>query len=306
MKKFASIFLVWVLAACGGENTQSSSAGGSNTQLPPSERAIVAATAEAHKDDAPVPGEIATKAPAREVTGERVAYGELDGANLYGYLAMPADATGPFPGLIVIHEWWGMNDNIRSTAERLAGEGYAALAVDLYRGETATEVRDAIKLTTNLSQNIEPAEANLKTAYEYLDTAVGSPRIGVIGWCLGGRWALKTALLMPEQIDAMVMYYGQVVTDEAQLATLQMPILGNFASEDQMIKVASVNEFRDTLERLGKSADIKIYEGANHAFSNPSGTAYNAEAADDAWLRTVAFLKDKLAEGIDKLSGIKR
>ena len=96
MKKFASIFLVWVLAACGGENTQSSSAGGSNTQLPPSERAIVAATAEAHKDDAPVPGEIATKAPAREVTGERVAYGELDGANLYGYLAMPAEMTSSY------------------------------------------------------------------------------------------------------------------------------------------------------------------------------------------------------------------
>jgi len=213
---------------------------------------------------------------------------------LQGYLAKPAASTPGLPGLIVIHEWWGLNDNIRQVTERLAGEGYVALAVDLYGGQSADTPKGAMQLMQGLQQNTAGAAENLRQAYAYLTDTAGAPMIGSIGWCLGGRWSLRAALLMPSDIDATVIYYGSVTTDEAELATLEMPILGNFAANDPLIPVDSVNEFAATLEKLGKTVDVKIYEGAEHAFSNPSGTAYNAAAAEDAWKRTVAFFRSYL------------
>jgi carboxymethylenebutenolidase len=256
---------------------------------------VLAATADAHKNDKPIPTPMATTAPAREVVGETVRYGQMDGKDLTGYLAKPVDATAATPALLVVHEWWGLNDNMRQTANRLAGEGYIALVVDLYGGETASIPKEAIKLMTALMADTGKGDENVKQAYHYLEETVGAPRIGSIGWCMGGRWSLRTAVLFPDDIDATVIYYGNTTDDEAELAPLQMPVLGNFAADDPVVKVESVKAFTAMMENLGKDIDVKIYEGAQHGFSNPSGMAYNAEAAEDAWRRTIGFLNEHLS-----------
>lgn len=249
---------------------------------------FVDSMAAAHANDKPVPTPVATAAPDRAVSAGPVQYGAIDGQPLTGYLAAPKDLADDAPAIIVIHEWWGLNDNIRSVTERLAGEGYRALAVDLYRGELAEDPKTAMKLSRGLQQQAEQANDNLRQAYAYLE-AQSAPRIGVIGWCLGGRWSLRTALLLPDRVDAAVIYYGSLVTDRDQLATLQMPILGNFGEADPIIPLDDIATFEQTLRELGKDVDVKIYPGAQHAFSNPSGTAYNPEAAQDAWGRTTGF-----------------
>ena len=255
---------------------------------------VVAKTAAAHAHDSPVTTPAASTAPRQAVTGDTVVYGQVGDTLLRGYLARPVGAGPGAPGLIVIHEWWGLNDNIRKTAERLAGEGYVALAVDLYNGQSASIPKEAIKLMNGLMADTDGADENLRQAHRYLAEELGAPRVGSIGWCLGGRWSLRTAVIMPDELDAAVMYYGTVTTDEAELAPLQMPVLGNFAADDPIIPVESVELFAVTMERLGKTVDVKVYAGAKHAFANPSGQAYDAEAAEDAWARSTAFLKTYL------------
>jgi carboxymethylenebutenolidase len=114
--------------------------------------------------------------------------------------------------------------------------------------------------------------------------------VASLGWCFGGGWSLNTALLFPADLDAAVIYYGQVTDDEDRLSALDVPILGLFGSEDRGIKVESVRRFEEALERLGKDYEIHVYEGAGHAFANPSGNNYNAGYAEDAWTRTLGFL----------------
>jgi carboxymethylenebutenolidase len=228
------------------------------------------------------------------VLERELAYGESQRSNLIGFLAMPADAAEPLPGLIVIHEWWGLNDNIKAMTRRLAGEGYVALAVDLYGGSTATTTEQAQELMGAVVNAPDAARANLKQAYEYLEKYAFAPRIGSIGWCLGGGWSLETAMLFPEQLDAMVMFYGQFLNDKDVLEPLRMPMLGLFGAEDASLPVDDVVAFRRTLNGLGKSAKILIYPGADHAFANPSGGNYNAEAATQAWEETRTFLASNL------------
>jgi carboxymethylenebutenolidase len=251
--------------------------------------------AEQHQHDKPAATPAATAQPAQEVTGEEVVYGQVGGKPVRGYLARPAKAgKGALPGLIVIHEWWGLNDNIRNMAKRLAGEGYTALAVDLYGGQTADTPDKAKELMGAVLKDTAPGAENVKQAYSFLETKEKAPKIGVIGWCFGGGWSLQTALLLPDKIDATVIYYGHLETDKAKLGLLKMPILGFFGGQDQSIPVSSVREFEKTLKDLGKSVEIHVYDDASHAFANPSGGSYNPKAAEDSWKRTTAFLKKNL------------
>jgi carboxymethylenebutenolidase len=247
-----------------------------------------------HQGDHPTATPAATTAPKIPVTGENVVYGEVGGKKLNGFLARPKGVSGPLPGIIVIHEWWGLNDNIRDMARRLAGEGYAALAVDLYGGAKADTPDQATALMQAAMKDMAAGQDNLHQAYNYLATAQHAPRIGVIGWCFGGGWSLATALLLPDKIAATVIYYGHLETDRAKLATLKMPILGFFGGQDGSIPVATIRQFESTLKELGKSVEIHIYENAKHAFANASGGNYNAEAASDSWKRTVEFLARNL------------
>lgn len=289
MKRFAALIVLAIAAVSSGLFTSIEAAPAGAGGASDDER-----MAAGHANDKPVPTPAAATAPVRETTLEKIAYGEIAGQKLYGYLSRPSGVTGPLPGLVVIHEWWGLNDNVRDEARRLAAEGYVTLAVDLYGGKVATEVRDAMKLSQDLTKNPGPAEENLLQAYRYLDKTVAAPRIGTIGWCLGGRWSLRAALLLPREVDATVIYYGSVNVPEAELATLQMPILGLFGSKDPVIPLQTVTAFDQAMKRLGKDVDVHVYEGAGHGFANPSGTMYQAEAAEDAWRRTTAFLGERL------------
>jgi len=226
------------------------------------------------------------------VTTEQVEYATVNGKTVTGYLARP-EAVGQFPGLITIHEWWGLNDNIQAMTRRLAGEGYTVLAVDLYGGKTAESPEKARQLVKTVMQNRKAAQSNLQQAYEYLSNERQAPEVGVIGWCFGGGWALQTALLLPK-LDAAVIYYGELVTDFQALKKLETPVLGIFGAQDQGIPVESVRSFETALKSLGKTAEIYIYENAGHAFANSSGDRYVPEAAADAWQKTTAFLKQHL------------
>ncbi len=252
-------------------------------------------TAKAHAADKPVATPMATDAPVARVNSRPVIYQSVDGQPVTGWLAWPAGTEmASNPGLIVIHEWWGLNDNIRATSERLAAEGYLTLAVDLYNGGVAATPKDAMKLMQTLNTEADQGRANIQAAFEYLAVNLGAEKVGIVGWCLGGRWSLLGSLAMPEQIAATVIYYGGVTDDKGQLDVLDMPILGHFASKDPIVPPDTVVAFREALEQLDKDASIYIYPDTKHAFSNPSGLAYNKEAADLAWSRTTRFFADHL------------
>jgi carboxymethylenebutenolidase len=250
---------------------------------------------QSHQYDYPLPSSAVAQAPAQSVKAQQVTYGKVNGKPITGYLARPANTTKPLPGLIVIHEWWGLNDNIKKMTERLAGEGYTALAVDLFNGQVADNPEQARKQVQTASQNRQQLEDNLRQAYQYLEKNQNAPKIGSIGWCFGGSWSLNTALALPTQLDATVIYYGgELKTDPQQLRSLQMPILGIFGALDNNPSVETVRAFESALKSLNKPVEIYIYEGANHAFANPSGTRYNAKAAEDAWQKTITFLNKHL------------
>jgi carboxymethylenebutenolidase len=245
-----------------------------------------------HAGDRPVPTAAAAREPASAVRGDETLYARVGERDVRGYLALPAQP--PAAGIILIHEWWGLNDNIRSIARQLAGEGYAALAVDLYEGAAASDPEAARGLMQSAAQREPALLDNLRQAREFLVTKQGAREVGVIGWCFGGGWALRTALDQGAQVDATVVYYGRLVSDESELRKLHSPLLGIFGGADEGIPVESVQAFEQTLARLGKPATIHIYAGAAHAFANPSGTRYDAAAAEDAWGKTLAFFADHL------------
>jgi len=248
--------------------------------------------AREHAGDQPISNPMSEAAPGGEVVAQSVAYAHLDGTTVSGHLARPA---GPEPtaGIIVIHEWWGLNDNVRAMAERLAGEGYMALAVDLYQGEVAEDRDGAMRLMGIAAGNRDRVIENLHQARAFLAES-GVSKIGVIGWCFGGGWSLQTGLTLGDGIDATVIYYGLLETEAAALAPLTSPVLGIFGADDHGIPVEEVRQFEAVLAELGKEASVHIYEGADHAFANPSGTRYNAEAAEDAWHKTIAFFGEHL------------
>lgn len=251
--------------------------------------------AEQHADDRPEPSDAALAEPGGEVVVDEVVYGRVGDREVTGYLARPEGGTGG-PGVVVIHEWWGLNDNIRSMTRQLAGRGYAALAVDLYGGRVADEPSGAQELMASVMEDREAARENLRAAHAYLDREVEAERVAAIGWCFGGMWSLRTALLLPTDLDAAVVYYGPPVTDPTRLATLEMPILGHFGMEDGSIPADTVRRFASVLDSLQVPNAIHLYEGAGHAFANPSGTSYRPEAAETAWTRTLDFLAEHLKQ----------
>ena len=248
-----------------------------------------------HRNDAPVANPMSQAAPATQVTEEDVVYATVDGQLVTGFLARPSEGRKG-PGLIVIHEWWGLNDNIRAMARRLAGEGYTALAVDLYGGQVAGDRDTAYALMKTTNGAPAEAENNLRQAFDFLNAELEVPSVGSVGWCFGGAWSLNTALFLPDSLDAAVIYYGHLHNDPKRLATLEMPILGLFGAEDEGIPLESVEAFSATLEKLGKDATIVVYPGAGHAFANPSGHNYQPEAAEQAWGVTLEFLAENLSQ----------
>jgi carboxymethylenebutenolidase len=204
-----------------------------------------------------------------------------------GYLATPA-GSGKHPAIVVIHEWWGLNDWIKSKADDFAKQGYVALAVDLYRGKVAQDADTAHQLMRGLPD--DRALRDMKGAVEYLRTRpdVEASRIASIGWCMGGGESLDLAVAEPTLAGAVI-YYGHLMTDPATIAALKVPLLGNFGADDQGIPPESVREFEAAAKKDGKSVDFKIYPGAGHGFASGPNPKNPAEAKD-ANARTDAFL----------------
>ncbi len=224
--------------------------------------------------------------------GKPVSYKSGD-ETVQGMLYAPA-GKGPFPALIVIHEWWGLNDWVKEQASKLADQGYVALAVDLYRGKVATTPEEAHELMRGVPE--DRAKRDLHAAFDFLKSQknVKADRIGSIGWCMGGGYSLDVALQEPT-LAAAVINYGHLATDPESLKKINAAILGIFGGQDKGIPVEDVKKFEQTLKQLGKKIEIKIYPDAGHAFENPNNKAgYRAEDAADAWRITLDFLQRTL------------
>ncbi len=234
--------------------------------------------------------------PRGEVKGEMITYATVDGKPVQGYLARPAqpNANGPLPAVILVHEWWGLNDNIKRMARHLAAEGYQALAIDLYGGASAATPEEAKAAMQKSMENLGANIDNVTQAHAFLQEKEGAPKVGVIGWCFGGGWSLRTALVLGPGIQAAVVYYGQVTADPNELGGLEAPVLGIFGEADKGIPVESAKAFKAAADGLQKDVTLEIFPGADHAFANPSGQHYDAPAAMKAWKMTTEFFAKHL------------
>jgi carboxymethylenebutenolidase len=231
-------------------------------------------------------------ASAFATDGKTVSYKSGD-ETVQGILYTPA-GKGPFPGIIVIHEWWGLNDWVKEQASKLADQGYEALAIDLYRGKVGTTPEEAHEIMRGVPE--DRAKRDLGAAFDYLASQpnVKKNRIGAIGWCMGGGYSLDVALEEPT-LTADVINYGHLATDPDALKRINAPILGLFGGQDKGITPDDVHRFESQMKGLGKTIDVKIYDDAGHAFENPNNkTGYRPADAADAWQRTVAFLSENL------------
>jgi carboxymethylenebutenolidase len=197
---------------------------------------------------------------------------------------------GPFPALVVIHEWWGLNDWVKEQASRLADQGYVALAIDLYRGKVATTPDEAHQIMRGVPEDRANRDLLAATSFLASQENVDANRIGSIGWCMGGGYSLDLAINDPK-LKVAVINYGHLASDDATLKKINAAILGIFGGQDKGIPPTDVNKFESQLKALGKTADIHIFPDAGHAFENPNNKAgYRAGDAAEAWKQTTDFL----------------
>jgi carboxymethylenebutenolidase len=275
-----------VLAACAAspENprpvVEEPTAGGAATQP----TAAAAETgAEITAGPSPAAGGLVT---------ESVEYPDLGGAEtLSGYLAAPA-AAGGAPGVVVIQEWWGLDDHIKEVTGRLAGAGFVALAPDLYHGVVATEPDEARKQVMAL--DMAEAVREIQAAVDYLKTRpdVSGDKIGVVGFCMGGGLALQT-VAADEDVGAAVAYYGEPLPAE-RASTVKAPVQAHYGTADRF-EPAAIEAMDTGLDESGFANEVHMYEGAGHAFLNDQRESYHAAAAQEAWDRTVAFFRAHLS-----------
>ncbi len=258
-----------LLAAC---------AGNPNPTAPP---VIEEQPAEAESSDSEAAG----------LVTETAQYQDSDGDQLMGYLARPEGSTA-LPAIVVIQEWWGLNEHIKDVARRFAQEGYVALAPDLYHGAVATEPDEARKLVMEL--DMAEAVREIQAAIDYLQSlpAVAGPKVGIVGFCMGGGLVLETALVDPD-VAATVAFYGRPLS-EGRAAQMRAPVLGLYGADDGGIPVEEVRAMETGFNNKGLENEIRVYEGAGHAFFNNTRDSYNPEAAADAWQRTLDWFGQRL------------
>ena len=215
-----------------------------------------------------------------------------------GIVYTPA-GKGPFPGIVVIHEWWGLNDWVKDQASKLADQGYVTLAIDLYRGKVATTPNEAHEFMGGVPP--DRAKRDLEAAFNFLQSQsnVKKDRIGAIGWCMGGGYSLGLALEEPKLAADVINYgvydYASLAKDPAAIQKINAPIMGFFGAQDRGIPTDDLKKFWDQLSKLGKKADFSIYPNAGHAFQNPNNKdGYRPKDAQDAWKKTVAFFASTL------------
>ena len=243
--------------------------------------------------------------PAVKYGGLEIKNGVKYFDNASGYLVYPSSNSSTtstnkkLPAVIMIHEFWGINDNIRSMANTLAKQaGYVVLAIDLFKGYSTTDQNVASQLVKAVRANPEVAISNLQAAVKYVSSLpfVNSSKIASIGWCFGGGQSLQLALHSEQHpLLATILYYGTpLITDKQQLSEIKWPVLGIFGDHDQANPLPLINMFKSALDEAGVTNQIIIYKGLGHAFANPSGATYAPQQTADAWQKTLAFLKKYL------------
>ena len=231
---------------------------------------------------------ILTTISAFAADGKPVSY--KSGDETVNAILYTPQGKGPFPALVVIHEWWGLNDWVKEQASKLADQGYVTLAIDLYRGKVATTPDEAHEIMRGVPS--DRANRDLLAASSFLRSQknVNPDKIGDIGWCMGGGYALDLAIADPK-LKAAVINYGHLASDQATLQKINAAILGIFGGQDKGIPPADVKKFEADLKSLGKPVEIKIFPDAGHAFENPNNKqGYRADDAKQAWELTTAFL----------------
>ena len=225
--------------------------------------------------------------------GRSVEYIQDEQGAVSGYLALPS-GKGTHPGIILIHEWWGLNEDIRQKAREYAEAGYAALAVDLYEGRVTTRPEVAQELATKVRGDTQAAFAHLRAALEWLGShpRVNGQRLASVGWCFGGGWSYEIAR---NQLGtkASIIYYGQF-NPKDDLSKMRATILGHFAEQDLYIRVDDVRQFQAKLSTLNGEHEVFIYPNTQHSFDSSNRPAYDAKASDRAWQRSLAFLRKHL------------
>ncbi len=269
-----------LLAACAAvppnAPTPTLIAPASPTEAPPTAAPTAEPTAEAAAEAGP------------DVMGEDVTYPDRDGEELTGYLAWPASAAEtPLPGLIILQEWWGLNEHIKEVTRRFAAQGYVALAPDLYKGSVATEPDEARKLVMALDMPEAVAEIGQASNYLLGLESVRGEKVGIVGFCMGGRLVLASALEL-DTLAAAVPFYGSPLTAE-ESAAVKAPVQGHYGSEDGGIPVDGVKAMEAAMQAADIESEFYIYEGAPHAFFNDTAASYRPEAAAQAWERTLAW-----------------
>ncbi len=228
--------------------------------------------------------------------GTMIGFKRPDGKSVNGYLAEPA-AKAAAPGIVVIQEWWGLNDQIKGVAERLAKAGYRVVVPDLYRGKVALAANEAEHLMTNLNFG-DAAGQDVRGAVQHLKST-GSARVGVTGFCMGGALTLLAAVSVPEA-DAAVVWYGFPPLEYVDPKKIKAPLLGHFAIRDVPFPIAKVDELEKKLRAANVKFEFHRYD-AKHAFANETADEkklamleYNPKAAELAWRRTMDFLDRNL------------
>lgn len=230
------------------------------------------------------------------MAGEMVEF-KSNGGTAEGYLALPEGAESA-PGVVVIQEWWGLNEQIKGVADSFAREGFVALAPDLFHGKRTKSPDEAGKLM--MAMNIAETEKDLRGAIQFLlnHERVAGDKVGTVGFCMGGALSLFAASKNP-QVGACVVFYGGHPKVTPDLENLRAPVLGLYAAKDNFVTPDSVEALKSRMLDLGKSFEVRMYD-ADHAFFNEEHPeVYNREAAEDAWRRTVEFFRRNL-KGSDK------
>ena len=228
--------------------------------------------------------------------GKTINYSRPDGGNVAGYLTEPAGGAAA-PGMVVIQEWWGLNDQIRGVADKLAAAGYRALVPDLYRGKVALEANEAQHLMTGLNFG-DATGQDIRGAVQYLK-ATGSAKVGVTGFCMGGALTVLSAVNVPEA-DACVIWYGFPPLEYVDASKIKAPLLGHWATRDEAFPIGKVDELEGKLRAANVAFEFHRYD-AKHAFANETADSknlamlkYDAAAAALAWQRTMDFLRKHL------------
>jgi len=231
--------------------------------------------------------------------GKTVSYKRPDGKSVNGYLAEPeirGNAGATAPGMVVIQEWWGLNDQIRGVADKLAKAGYRALVPDLYRGKTALDAKEATHLMNGLNFG-DAAGQDIRGAVQYLKQS--SPKVGVTGFCMGGALTVLSAVNVPEA-DAGVIWYGYPPLEYVDAKKIRAPLLGHWATQDQAFAISGVDALEKKLREANVNFEFHRYN-ARHAFANETADQkkldmlkYDPKAAELAWQRTMDFLAKQL------------